>query len=171
MISLISLNKKSYSLANHVPTKKESTDLPLCLLTLVFSQLTSISTEERLTIGALAVTLRSLPGVMVNASGFSLDADLFLSMYQSLVTISSATASFLQTLLSAMELISTCLNGSTNTTEASGDFGESSVSGDASVTGPSLSTSDYKQSALCYYCTLFKFFKQTINKLIILIHT
>lgn len=143
MISLISLNKRSYSLVNHVPTKKESTDLPLCLLMLVFSQLTSISTEARLTIGALVATLRSLLGVMVNASGFSLDADLFLSMYLSLVTISYATASFHPTLLSAMVLISTCSNGSTNTTEASGVFGESSVSGVASDTGPSLSTSDH----------------------------
>lgn len=145
-ISLISLNKRSCSLENHVPMKKESTDLPLFLLTLVFSPLTSISTEARLTTGALAVTPRSLHSVMVNASGSSLDADLFLSTSLSLDTTSSATASCHPTLPSVMELTSTCWSGYTSTTEASGGFGESSVSGVVSVTGPSLSTSDCTQS-------------------------
>jgi hypothetical protein len=45
----------------------------------VFTHLTSISIVENNTTGALAVTLKSTPGAMVNASGSSLETDQFLS--------------------------------------------------------------------------------------------
>jgi hypothetical protein len=71
----------------------------------VFSQHTSTSTEVRSTISALVVTLRTLHGVMDNASGSSLDADLFNSMSQSLVITSSAIANSQLILHSVMALI------------------------------------------------------------------
>lgn len=142
MISPISLNKKSFNSVNQDHTKRADTDHPPCQHTLVFSQLTSISTEERSTIGVHAVTPKTVHGAMVNASGSWPDADQLASTFQSQVTTNSATASFLQTHHSAMALINTCSSGSTNITEVSGVFGESSLSGDAWATGCSLSTSE-----------------------------
>ena len=63
-------------------------------------------------------------------------------MCQSQDTTNYAIASFLLTLHSVMVLTNTCLNGYTTITEVSGDCGELSHSGAASVTGLSLSTSE-----------------------------
>ena len=140
--SLTSPSKKSSNWVNQDHTRKEDTDHPLFQPMLVSSPLISTSTEEKCTTGVLAVTPRMVLGAMVNASGFWQDADQFNSTSQSLATTSSATANFLPMPHSAMELTNTWSNGFISTTEASGVFGELVLSGLASSTGPSLSTSE-----------------------------
>lgn len=122
--------------------KKEDIDHLPCLLMLVSSPPTSISTEVKCTTGAPVVTPKCLHGAMVNASGYSQETDQLPSMFQSQATTNSATVNFHQTHLSVMALINTCLSGSTNITGVSGVCGELSLSGDASATGCSLSTSE-----------------------------
>jgi len=140
----ISLSKKLFNLMNHAPTKRENIDhLPFQPMQ-VFSQLTFICIEVKFTIGAHAVTPKTHHSVMVNASGLSLDADLYNSMSQSPDITNSATANFHQMLHSATVLTSTLLNGLIINTEVSGVFGELSHSGDASDTGCSPSTSERK---------------------------
>lgn len=87
-----------------------------------------------------------VPGATVNASGLSLDADQYNSMFQSQGTTRCATANSQQMLHSAMVLINTCLSGPTNITEDSGVFGVSLPGGDASSTGHSPSISEPKAS-------------------------
>ncbi len=104
MIQLISLSKRLSNLTSPVPTKKENTVLHPFPLLPVYSPPTCISTVVRSTTGALAVTPRTHPSVMVSVSGSSLDAAQFLSTSQNQVTLSFATARCLPTLPSAMAL-------------------------------------------------------------------
>jgi hypothetical protein len=138
----ISLSKKLLNLKNLVLMRKVDTDLLPCQLMQVYSPLTSTWIVVRCTTGAHADTLKSVLSAMVNANGSWLDADPYNSMSQSQATTSSATANFQQTHHSAMVLTSTWSNGCTISTEVSGDSGELFLSGVASATGLSPSTSE-----------------------------
>ena len=69
MILLISLNKKLFNLENLGLMKRDVIDHPLYQHMEVFSQHISIYTEEKYTIGAVVVILRTDHGAMDNASG------------------------------------------------------------------------------------------------------
>lgn len=123
MIFQISLNKTLFHLKNQDLMKKASIDHLLYQPMLVFIQHILISIEVRYMIGVLVVTHKMDLGVMVNANGLWLDADLFNLMLLNLVTLSFATVSYLQTHPSAMEHINKCLDGYTNIIEDSGECG------------------------------------------------
>lgn len=142
MIPLIFLSKTQLCLTNHAPTKRASTALLPCQLSLVCSLPISTSTVVRFTIGALAVTPRTHPSATVSASGSLPDAAPLLSTWTSQVTSSSATASFPLMLPSAMALTSSWSDGLATTTEVSGAWLVSPHSGHASRTGCSPSTSE-----------------------------
>lgn len=139
---LTSLNKKLYSLVNHAPMRKVDTDHPVCPHMQVFIHPTSICIVVRCMISAHAVTLKSILGVMVNASGSLPDADPSNSMSLNQVTTNCVIVNSLLTHHSATALINTCSNGYTNITEVSGVYGVLPLSGLASATGHSLSTSE-----------------------------
>ena len=130
------------SLMSRALMKKANIVLLPSLLTQVSSLHTSTWTVVRYTIGAVAVTPKILPSAMVSASGSSLDAAQFHSMWASLGTSSSATANSHQTLPSVMVLISTFWNGLLVTTEDSGEWLVLPPSGWVSHTGCSPSTSE-----------------------------
>ena len=141
-ILLISLNKKLYNWTSHAHMRKESIGHPVCLPMQVSSLLISISTEQRNTIGAHAVTLRTHHSAMVSASGSWQEIDLWPSTSQNLDTSSCATARCQLTLLSAMVLTRPCSSTFTNNTELSGLYIVSSPSGCVSHIGCSPSTSE-----------------------------
>lgn len=74
-------------------------------------------------IGAVVVTPKTVPGVMVNASGFWQDADQSSLMCQNQDITNFATVSYQQMHHFAMELINRCLDGFINIIEDSGECG------------------------------------------------
>ena len=86
-------------------TRRADTDHPVFQPMQVSSHLTSISIVENNTIGAHAVTLKSIHGVMVNASGSLQETDQFHLMSLNQVTSRCATANSLLMHHSAMEPI------------------------------------------------------------------
>ena len=122
--------------------RREDTDHLQCPLMQVSIPLTYTCKEQSYMIGAVVVTLRTPHSVMVNASGSLLDADLFHLTCLSLVTISFAIVNLLPTHHFVMELINISIDGVLKITEVFGVFGESFLSGAASLTGCSLSTSE-----------------------------
>lgn len=122
--------------------KKESTDLLPCQPMLVSSPLTSISIVERFMTGAHVATLRTPPSAMASASGSWPDAVQWHSTFQNQATLSYAIAKCRPMPLSAMEHINKSSDGFTDNTVASGAWMVFSVSGCASPTGCSLSTSE-----------------------------
>lgn len=143
--------------------KKANIVHPHSLHMLVSIQLTSISTELKFMTGALVVILRTHPSVMVNASGFWLDAVLFSLTYLNLVTISSATANSLLMHLSAMELISWCWDGQMQIIEAFGVSGVLCLSGQQWLTGCLLSTSEYSYSYNLRVLLAFAYLNNQLN--------
>lgn len=137
-----SLSRKLSLLPRIDHTKREGIDLLVCQPWVVSSQPICTCTEARCMSGAVVATLRLPPSAMVSASGWSLGLDQSASMSQKAATTNFAIAKWVQMLLSAMELISTSLDGLTRITEASGVWVPSESTGVVSFTGFSLSTSD-----------------------------
>lgn len=139
-----SLSKTLFNSMSRAPMKRASTDLPLCLPLPVSSPPTFTSTVPRCTTGAPVVTPRTHPSATASASGSWPVAAPSPSTWASPATTSSATARCPQMHLSAMVLTNNFSDGSTNNTEASGASMVSPLSGCASPTGCSLSTSERK---------------------------
>ncbi len=152
MISLTSQSKKLLTWLRIVLMKRVNIDHLLFQLSLVYSQPTFTCIVPRCTIGAHAVTLRTHPSVMVNASGSWHAADQFLSTFLNQATTSFATAKCQQMRHSATVLIKLWSDGFTNTIEVSGDCGVLVPSGLVSHTGCSPSTSEWALQILS--CTL-----------------
>jgi len=122
--------------------KKESIDPLPFPHTQVSTLPISTSTEANSTIGAVVGIPKTPPSAMDSANGSSLDADLFLSTFQSPGISSFAIVNYLPIHHSAMELTSTYIVRQLGIIEAFGVSTESLPSGEPSPTGCLLSTSE-----------------------------
>ena len=150
-----SLSRRQWCSTSLAPTRKASIAHPLCPPSLVCTPPTCTSTVVKSMTGAHAVTLRTHPCVMVSASGSLPAWDQLPSMLPSQATTSSATARWAQMLLSAMAPIRASSAGYTSSTVVSGAWTVSPVSGYASPTGCSPSTSEHL--TILSFCCLINF--------------
>ena len=123
-------------------TKKEDIDHQPCQHLQVSSLLISIFIEVKCTIGAHAVTLRSIHSATDNANGLLPVIDQLPSTLKKADITNFATAKWVPMLLSAMEHISRLWGGSTSTIVVSGVYPSLPRGGLVWDTGCSLSISD-----------------------------
>ena len=153
MILPISPNKKSFLFPKLSLIKKEDTDLPVFPWLLVISHTTCTCKGEKFTNGALAVFLKTVPGVIVCAITWSQEIDPCTSTCLRVVITRFAIASSLLTLLSAVTLTDWSSNITIWLTEVSTNSGVKLCTGWAGLTSSGTSTLKY-YACMAYYGVL-----------------